>query len=123
MALAREEDRRDRVPGAGGVDADLSIRGLEESIANEKFRTWEMPVSQMSGIHLNAPQLAWATRLRCRFAPVPETAWLHSTSTLLRRCVPKCWRRDSLWPASMRWRPLPRQRRNSRSQALRRPWS
>ncbi|MDQ6892521.1 MAG: DUF885 family protein [Acidobacteriota bacterium] len=33
------------------------VRGIRESIANERFRSWEMPVSQMSGIHLNAPQL------------------------------------------------------------------
>ena len=44
-------------PEQEALTRTLFIRGLEESIANERFRTWEMPVSQMSGIHLNAPQL------------------------------------------------------------------
>ncbi len=35
----------------------LQIRGYKESIAREKFHNWEMPVTQISGIHLNAPQL------------------------------------------------------------------
>jgi uncharacterized protein (DUF885 family) len=35
----------------------LLLRGFHESIDNERFRNWEMPVSQMSGIHINAPQL------------------------------------------------------------------
>ncbi len=35
----------------------LLVRDLRESIANEKFHAWEMPVSQFGGIHLNAPQL------------------------------------------------------------------
>ena len=35
----------------------LQIRSYKESMAREKFHTWEMPVNQISGIHLNAPQL------------------------------------------------------------------
>ena len=35
----------------------LQIRAFKESMAREKFHNWEMPVNQMSGIHLNAPQL------------------------------------------------------------------
>lgn len=35
----------------------LQIRNYKESIAREKFHNWEMPVTQISGIHLNAPQL------------------------------------------------------------------
>lgn len=35
----------------------LQIRTYKESMANERFRNWEMPVTQISGIHLNAPQL------------------------------------------------------------------
>lgn len=35
----------------------LLVRSFKESIANEKFHSWEMPVSQFGGIHLNAPQL------------------------------------------------------------------
>jgi uncharacterized protein (DUF885 family) len=35
----------------------LLVRSFKESMANEKFKNWEMPVSQMSGIHLNAPQI------------------------------------------------------------------
>ncbi len=35
----------------------LQIRDYKESIAREKFHNWEMPVTQISGIHLSAPQL------------------------------------------------------------------
>jgi uncharacterized protein (DUF885 family) len=44
-------------PEQEALTRTLVLRGLKESIANERFRSWEMPVSQMSGIHLNAPQL------------------------------------------------------------------
>ncbi len=44
-------------PEQEALTKTLFVRGLEESIAHERFRNWEMPVSQMSGIHLNAPQL------------------------------------------------------------------
>jgi uncharacterized protein (DUF885 family) len=35
----------------------LQVRAYKESIARERFHNWEMPVTQISGIHLNAPQL------------------------------------------------------------------
>ena len=35
----------------------LQIRSYKESMAREKFHTWEMPVNQMNGIHLFAAQL------------------------------------------------------------------
>jgi uncharacterized protein (DUF885 family) len=35
----------------------LMIRDLEESVEGEQFKDWEMPVDQMSGIHINAPRL------------------------------------------------------------------
>ena len=44
-------------PEQEALTKTLLVRGFKESIANERFRSWEMPVSQMSGIHLNAPQL------------------------------------------------------------------
>jgi len=44
-------------PEQEALTRTLLLRGLKESIENERFRAWEMPVSQMSGIHLNAPQL------------------------------------------------------------------
>jgi uncharacterized protein (DUF885 family) len=44
-------------PEQEALTKTLVLRDLKESIANEKFRSWEMPVSQMSGIHINAPQL------------------------------------------------------------------
>jgi uncharacterized protein (DUF885 family) len=44
-------------PEQEALTKTLILRGLHESIDNERFRNWEMPVSQMSGIHLNAPQL------------------------------------------------------------------
>jgi len=44
-------------PEQEALTKTLLVRSFKESIANEKFKNWEMPVSQMSGIHLNAPQL------------------------------------------------------------------
>jgi uncharacterized protein (DUF885 family) len=44
-------------PEQEALTKTLLVRGIRESMANERFRSWEMPVSQMSGIHLNAPQL------------------------------------------------------------------
>ncbi len=35
----------------------LLVRGLKESIANERFQNWKMSVSQFFGIHLQAPQM------------------------------------------------------------------
>lgn len=35
----------------------LMVRQLKESLDNARFKGWQMPVSQISGIHLQAPQL------------------------------------------------------------------
>ena len=35
----------------------LMVRQLEESLAGVRFKGWEMPVTQFSGIHIDAPQL------------------------------------------------------------------
>src|SRR5688500_16029859 len=39
------------------LNRDLMVRDLRRSVDGSKFRTWQMPVNQMSGIHLNAAQL------------------------------------------------------------------
>jgi uncharacterized protein (DUF885 family) len=39
------------------LNRDLMVRNLRETLAAAKFREWEMPVSQMNGIHIDAPQL------------------------------------------------------------------
>ncbi len=44
-------------PEQEALTRTLQIRNYKESIAREKFHIWEMPVTQISGIHLNAPQL------------------------------------------------------------------
>jgi uncharacterized protein (DUF885 family) len=44
-------------PEQEALTRTLQVRSYKESIAREKFRNWEMPVTQISGIHLNAPQL------------------------------------------------------------------
>lgn len=36
----------------------LMVRNLEEALAGERFKNWEMPVNQMNGIHIDVPQLA-----------------------------------------------------------------
>ncbi len=38
------------------LNKELMVRGLEEGIEGAKFKGWLMPVNQMSGIHLMAPQ-------------------------------------------------------------------
>ncbi|HYV40360.1 MAG TPA: DUF885 family protein, partial [Thermoanaerobaculia bacterium] len=45
------------LPEQEALTRTLQIRNYKESIAREKFHIWEMPVTQISGIHLNAPQL------------------------------------------------------------------
>ncbi|HEX9985314.1 MAG TPA: DUF885 family protein [Thermoanaerobaculia bacterium] len=40
------------------LNRDLMIRNLREELEDAKFRSWTMPVTQRSGIHLNTPQLA-----------------------------------------------------------------
>ena len=34
----------------------LMVRTLEENLAGQRFKNWEMPVNQMGGIHLELPQ-------------------------------------------------------------------
>ncbi len=36
----------------------LMVRNLQETLAGERFKEWEMPVNQMSGLHIDAPRLA-----------------------------------------------------------------
>ncbi len=38
------------------LNKELMVRGLKEGIEGAKFKGWLMPVNQMSGIHLMAPQ-------------------------------------------------------------------
>jgi uncharacterized protein (DUF885 family) len=45
------------VPEQEALTRTLQVRNYKESIAREKFHNWEMPVTQISGIHINAPQL------------------------------------------------------------------
>jgi len=39
------------------LNRNLMIRDLRNGVAGAKFKYWQMPVNQMSGIHLNAAQL------------------------------------------------------------------
>ena len=39
------------------LNRDLMVRNLRENLAAAKFREWEMPVNQMNGLHIDAPQL------------------------------------------------------------------
>lgn len=39
------------------INKELMVRNLEESLEDFGLQEWEMPVTQMSGIHLNAAQL------------------------------------------------------------------
>jgi uncharacterized protein (DUF885 family) len=39
------------------LNRDLMVRNLRESLDAAKFREWEMPVNQMNGLHIDAPQL------------------------------------------------------------------
>ncbi|HKX32149.1 MAG TPA: DUF885 family protein [Blastocatellia bacterium] len=40
------------------LNRDLMIRNLRQELDGAKYREWEMPVSQMGGVHLDMPQLA-----------------------------------------------------------------
>ena len=44
-------------PEQEALTKTLLVRSFRESIANERFRSWEMPVSQISGIHLDTAEL------------------------------------------------------------------
>jgi uncharacterized protein (DUF885 family) len=39
------------------LNKDLMVRNLRNSIEDEKFKGWEMPVNQFNGIHIDFPQL------------------------------------------------------------------
>jgi uncharacterized protein (DUF885 family) len=39
------------------LNRDLMVRTLRETLDAAKFREWEMPVNQMNGLHIDAPQL------------------------------------------------------------------
>jgi len=39
------------------LNRDLMVRNLRETLDAVKFKDWEMPVNQMSGLHIDAPQL------------------------------------------------------------------
>ena len=39
------------------LNRDLMVRNLRETLDAAKFREWEMPINQMSGLHIDAPQL------------------------------------------------------------------
>jgi uncharacterized protein (DUF885 family) len=45
-------------PEQEALNKVLMVRGLKEGIADARFKGWEMPVSQINGIHLLIPQLA-----------------------------------------------------------------
>ena len=44
-------------PEQEALTRTLLIRNYRESIEDEHWKNWEMPVTQISGLHLNAPQL------------------------------------------------------------------
>jgi uncharacterized protein (DUF885 family) len=39
------------------LNKELMVRNLKNSIEDEKFKGWEMPVDQFNGFHINLPQL------------------------------------------------------------------
>ncbi len=39
------------------LDKELMLRNLRETLAGARFKNWEMPVNQLSGIHLDMPAL------------------------------------------------------------------
>ena len=39
------------------LNRDLMVRNLRERVEGERFRDWEMPVTQFGGVHLDLPQL------------------------------------------------------------------
>jgi uncharacterized protein (DUF885 family) len=42
------------------LNRNLMVRDLRDAVTGAKFNSWQMPVNQMSGIHLNAAQLPGA---------------------------------------------------------------
>ncbi|HMI43749.1 MAG TPA: DUF885 domain-containing protein, partial [Gemmatimonadaceae bacterium] len=47
----------DGFPEQEKLNRDLMVRNIRQTLDAVKFREWEMPVNQMGGIHLDAPQL------------------------------------------------------------------
>ena len=47
----------DGFPEQERLNRDLMVRNIRQTLDAVKFREWEMPVNQMGGIHLDAPQL------------------------------------------------------------------
>ena len=45
------------LPHQDVLNRELEIRGLKEDIEGTDLKLWQMPVNQMSGIHIDAPQL------------------------------------------------------------------
>jgi uncharacterized protein (DUF885 family) len=45
------------LPHQDMLNRELEIRGLKEDIEGTDLKTWQMPVNQMNGIHIDAPQL------------------------------------------------------------------
>ena len=45
------------LPHQDVLNRELEIRGLKEDIEATDLKLWQMPVNQMSGIHINTPQL------------------------------------------------------------------
>ena len=39
------------------LNRDLMVRNLRQTLEAAKFKEWEMPVNQMNGLHIDAPQL------------------------------------------------------------------
>src|SRR5579883_2608311 len=45
-------------PDQEALNKELMVRDLKQKLDGAKFRPWEMPVSQMGGIHIFLPMLA-----------------------------------------------------------------
>ncbi len=43
-------------PEQEALNKTLMVRGLREQLDNARFKNWEMPVTQMNGIHIDLPQ-------------------------------------------------------------------
>src|ERR1700751_2721224 len=44
-------------PEQEALNKTLMVRNLREQLDNAKFKDWEMPINQMSGAHIDLPQL------------------------------------------------------------------
>jgi uncharacterized protein (DUF885 family) len=45
-------------PEQEALNKTLMVRDLENSVEDSRFKNWQMPITQISGIHIQAPQLA-----------------------------------------------------------------